>query len=66
MFNFNPFKSKEEQPQQSTWDPNTLAMTQPSAPAAPTQVVSQQPPAQEQMDMRLRGGGEGEDICCGV
>lgn len=49
MFNLNPFKSKEDQPQQptSTWDPNTLTMTmaQPSTvtPAAPTQVVSQQP-----------------------
>ncbi|RHZ48507.1 biotin--[acetyl-CoA-carboxylase] ligase BPL1 [Aspergillus thermomutatus] len=91
MFNLNLFKSKEEQRQQSTWDPNTLTMTQPSTPAAPTQVVSQQPvhphsttpcpvfdvtgstdtcavvqPAQEQMDMRLRGGGEKEDVCCGV
>lgn len=47
MFNLNPFKAKEDQPQQptSTWDPNTLTMTmaQPSTPAAPTQVVSQQP-----------------------
>ncbi|GIJ98752.1 hypothetical protein Aspvir_000872 [Aspergillus viridinutans] len=66
MFTLNPFKSKEEQLQQPTWDPSTLAMTQPATPAAPTQVVSQQPPAQEQMDMRLRGGGEKEDICCGV
>ncbi|KAF7131048.1 hypothetical protein CNMCM5793_004035 [Aspergillus hiratsukae] len=70
MFNLNPFKTKEEQSQQptSTWDPSTLTMTmaQPSTPQGPNQVVSQQPPAQEQMDMRLRGGGEGADICCGV
>jgi hypothetical protein len=66
MFNFNPFSSKKEQGQQPSWDPNTLAMTQPSTPAAPNQLVSQQPPAQEQMDVRLRGGGEKEDICCGV
>ncbi|GFF29154.1 hypothetical protein IFM46972_02551 [Aspergillus udagawae] len=66
MFNLNPFKSKEEQRQQPTWDPNTLTMTQPATPAAPNQLVSQPPPAQEQMDMRLRGGGEKEAVCCGV
>ncbi|PKX98772.1 uncharacterized protein P174DRAFT_437195 [Aspergillus novofumigatus IBT 16806] len=42
MFNHNPFSSEKEQRQQPTWDPNTLAMTQPSTPAAPTQLVSQQ------------------------
>jgi hypothetical protein len=43
MFNLNPFKSKEEQRQQPTWDPNTLTMTQPATPAAPNQLVSQPP-----------------------
>ncbi|KAF4214731.1 hypothetical protein CNMCM5878_008921 [Aspergillus fumigatiaffinis] len=43
MFNFNPFSSKKEQGQQPSWDPNTLAMTQPSTTAAPNQLVSQQP-----------------------
>ncbi|GIC85110.1 uncharacterized protein Aud_000938 [Aspergillus udagawae] len=66
MFNLNPFKSKEEQRQRPTWDPNTLTMTQPATPAAPNLLVSQPPPAQEQMDMRLRGGGEKEAVCCGV
>ncbi|KAF4285635.1 hypothetical protein CNMCM8689_004301 [Aspergillus fumigatus] len=70
MFNIdslNPFSSKKEEREKPTWDPNTLVMTPPSTatPAPPNQLVSQQPPAQEQIDMRLRGGGE-KDICCGV
>lgn len=48
MFNFNFFKSgpAEAQAQEKTWDPNTVAMQQPSSPAAPStnqNVVSEQP-----------------------
>ncbi|KAI9037859.1 uncharacterized protein KD926_011562 [Aspergillus affinis] len=68
---FNFFKSsstqqQEQQPQQTTWDSNTLAMQQPSCPAAPSTegVVTEQPNSEQ--NMKLRGGGEGGDICCGV
>ncbi|TPR06472.1 Spherulation-specific 4 family protein [Aspergillus niger] len=45
-----------------------MTMQQPSAPEAPVteQVVTGQPGQQETMQMNLRGGGEGEDVCCGV
>lgn len=48
MFNFNFFKSApaETESQEKTWDPNTVAMQQPSSPAAPSTdkgVVSEQP-----------------------
>lgn len=48
MFNFNFFKSapaETEPTQQNSWDPNTVAMQQPSSPAAPStnKVVSEQP-----------------------
>ncbi|KAJ5481189.1 hypothetical protein N7475_000001 [Penicillium sp. IBT 31633x] len=60
MFNFSWFKSsKEEDIPQSTWNPNTLTMEQPSSPAAPNQEeVVTKPPNQEQMQMSLRGGGD--------
>ncbi|PIG69620.1 hypothetical protein AARAC_006628 [Aspergillus arachidicola] len=67
---FDWFKSKEETPTQElrTWDPRTVAMQQPTTPEAATtnQVVSEQPRQQETMHTSLRGGGEGEDVCCGV
>lgn len=44
---FDWFKSskQEDSSQQPTWDPNTMTMTQPSSPSAPTteRVVTQQP-----------------------
>lgn len=48
MFNFNFFKSApaEAQAQENSWNANTVAMQQPSSPAAPTtnqNVVSEQP-----------------------
>lgn len=48
MFNFNFFKSApaEAQAQENSWNPNTVAMQQPSSPAAPStnqNVVSEQP-----------------------
>jgi hypothetical protein len=47
MFNFNFFKSApaEAQTQENSWNANTVAMQQPSSPAAPStnQVVSEQP-----------------------
>ena len=51
MFNFSWFKSSSnEDAHTSTWNPNTLAMDQPSSPAAPAvqqqqqqQVVTEQP-----------------------
>lgn len=70
MFGFSLFKSskEEEAPKEPTWNPNTLTMEQPTSPAAPNQqqVVTEQPANQEQMQMRLRGGGNGGGICCGI
>lgn len=48
MFNFNFFKSApaETQGQENSWNSNTVAMQQPSSPAAPStnqNVVSEQP-----------------------
>lgn len=49
MFNFNFFKSspaaEAECAQENTWNGNTVAMQQPSSPAAPSteNVVSEQP-----------------------
>ncbi|KAA8648183.1 hypothetical protein EYZ11_000568 [Aspergillus tanneri] len=58
--------SKQENTQDATWDANTLTMQQPSRPAAPTaeRVVTEQPSSQD--NMKLRGGGEGGEVCCGV
>ncbi|PLB51194.1 hypothetical protein P170DRAFT_474741 [Aspergillus steynii IBT 23096] len=62
---FNFFKSssnqqQEQQPQQATWDPNTLTMQQPSCPTAPSteRVVTEQPNSEQ--NMKLRGGGGGD------
>ncbi|PYH91631.1 hypothetical protein BO71DRAFT_401215 [Aspergillus ellipticus CBS 707.79] len=68
---FSWFKSSHKEcaaTQQPTWDPNTMQMQQPASPDAPVteRVVSGQPGQQETMQMSLRGGGEGEDVCCGV
>jgi len=47
MFNFNFFKSapEAETTNENSWSPDTIAMQQPSSPAAPStnQVVSEQP-----------------------
>ncbi|PWY90393.1 hypothetical protein BO94DRAFT_533882 [Aspergillus sclerotioniger CBS 115572] len=68
MFGWFKSSNQESAPVQNTWNPNTLTMQQPSAPEAPVteQVVTGQPGQQETMQMNLRGGGEGEDVCCGV
>ncbi|OOF93568.1 hypothetical protein ASPCADRAFT_209508 [Aspergillus carbonarius ITEM 5010] len=68
MFSWFKSSNQESAPVQNTWNPNTLTMEQPSAPDAPVteQVVTGQPAQQETMQMSLRGGGEGEDVCCGV
>ncbi|KAJ5215914.1 uncharacterized protein N7498_002321 [Penicillium cinerascens] len=67
MFNFNFFKSAPaaETANENGWNSNTVAMQQPSSPAAPSasQIVSEQPAGQEQM--QLRGGGGG-GLCCGI
>ncbi|KAJ5586785.1 uncharacterized protein N7459_002550 [Penicillium hispanicum] len=64
----NWFQPTQEAAAENKWDANTLAMQQPGSPAAPemNQTVSQQPGAPESMGVHLRGGGEGEDVCCGV
>ncbi|RAH39665.1 uncharacterized protein BO95DRAFT_377512 [Aspergillus brunneoviolaceus CBS 621.78] len=69
MFNWFKSSNKESAPtEQPTWDANTVTMQQPSGPEAPVteRVVTGQPNQPEQMQMSLRGGGEGEDVCCGV
>ncbi|BCR90442.1 uncharacterized protein ACHE_60328A [Aspergillus chevalieri] len=67
---FNWFKSskQEDTTRQPTWDPNTMVMSQPSRPSAPTaeRVVTQKPNSQKDMQMNLRGGAGAGDICCGV
>jgi len=66
---FGFFKSSKEQSSPgATWTPDSLTMEQPRSPAAPTteRTVSEQPPQQEGMTMRLRGGGKGGDVCCGL
>ncbi|PWY83348.1 hypothetical protein BO70DRAFT_386810 [Aspergillus heteromorphus CBS 117.55] len=70
MFSWFKSANKESAPttQQPTWNPDTMTMQQPQHPDAPIseRVVSGQPGQQETMQMSLRGGGEGEDVCCGV
>ncbi|KAF7596715.1 hypothetical protein BBP40_000143 [Aspergillus hancockii] len=68
---FNFFKSSKEESsptQQPTWNPDTIAMQQPSSPPAPTtgRVITEQPKTQGHKQMKLRGGGEGADCCCGL
>ncbi|KAJ6120781.1 hypothetical protein N7523_005061 [Penicillium sp. IBT 18751x] len=66
MFNFNFFKSSVES-NENGWNSNTIAMQQPTSPAAPStsQVISEKPAVQEQMQMQLRGG-DGGGMCCGI
>ncbi|THC95358.1 hypothetical protein EYZ11_005172 [Aspergillus tanneri] len=45
MFNFSWFKSSKEDIPQSTWNPITLTMEQPSSPAGPSQEVVVTKPA---------------------
>ncbi|KKK26472.1 hypothetical protein P175DRAFT_0533795 [Aspergillus ochraceoroseus IBT 24754] len=65
---FNLFKSTTTEPsprsQDHTWNPQTITMTPPSSPSAPSteQVVTDQPAPREEMRMQLRGGG----FCCGM
>ncbi|KAK0511824.1 hypothetical protein JMJ35_005674 [Cladonia borealis] len=37
-----------------------------SSPADAPRAVDEQPKPQEPMTMSLRGGGEKEDVCCGI
>ncbi|KAJ5287835.1 hypothetical protein N7478_003521 [Penicillium angulare] len=50
---------------ENKWDANTVQMQQPNSPAGMNETVTQQP-TPEAMDVHVRGGGEGEDVCCGV
>ncbi|KAE8148867.1 hypothetical protein BDV25DRAFT_141356 [Aspergillus avenaceus] len=61
---FSWFTSKGEETPQNTWDADTLTMTRPVSPAAPSTeaVVSEQP--NEDMQLKLRGGGPPDDDCC--
>ncbi|KAJ5721260.1 uncharacterized protein N7483_009194 [Penicillium malachiteum] len=64
---FDAIKSWFSGPQteENKWDATTVQMQQPNSPAAMNETVTQQPTA-ETMDVHVRGGGEGEDVCCGV
>ncbi|KAB8271755.1 hypothetical protein BDV30DRAFT_240232 [Aspergillus minisclerotigenes] len=55
---FSTSKTESSESAQPTWDPNTLTMTQPQSPAAPTteNVVAHQPTPTEDMQLQLRGG----------
>ncbi|KAB8214646.1 hypothetical protein BDV33DRAFT_27621 [Aspergillus novoparasiticus] len=63
---FSTSKTESSENAQPTWDPNTLTMTQPQSPAAPTteNVVANQPTPTEDMQLELRGGGGPDDDCC--
>ncbi|KAE8374568.1 hypothetical protein BDV26DRAFT_269712 [Aspergillus bertholletiae] len=69
---FGWLKSKEEAPMEDshTWDPHTMTMQLPQPPPMAVtnqnRVVSEQPRQPEPMHLSLRGGGEGEDVCCGI
>ncbi|QMW36782.1 hypothetical protein G4B11_000018 [Aspergillus flavus] len=60
---FSTSKTESSENAQPTWDPNTLTMTQPQSPAAPTteNVVAHQPTPTEDMQLQLRGGGGPDD-----
>ncbi|KAJ5215665.1 uncharacterized protein N7498_002072 [Penicillium cinerascens] len=63
----NWFQASQE-PAEAKWDANAVTMQQPSRPAGPAmeQTISEQPGSPESMGVHVRGGGEGEDVCCGV
>ncbi|KAJ5183419.1 hypothetical protein N7492_001035 [Penicillium capsulatum] len=65
---WNWFSPAQESRAANKWDANTLAMQQPGSPAGPEmgQPVTQQPGEPDSMNVHMRGGGEGEDVCCGV
>ncbi|KAL1965762.1 hypothetical protein VTN77DRAFT_5262 [Rasamsonia byssochlamydoides] len=64
IFGFFKSSSKEESAPQQTWNPNTMTMEQPTNYAGNQEVVTEQPASQE--PMKLRGGGEAGEVCCGV
>ncbi|OJJ50384.1 hypothetical protein ASPZODRAFT_57654 [Penicilliopsis zonata CBS 506.65] len=53
---------QEEPVAEQKWDAQTITMQQPASPAG---LVTEQPQANESMNVHLRGG-DGEDICCGL
>ncbi|KAJ5973319.1 hypothetical protein N7481_010529 [Penicillium waksmanii] len=70
----NWFSPANESAPESQWDARTVQVQQPNSPATMNEAVSQQP---ENIDVsqqgpegmsqvHMRGGGEGEDVCCGV
>ncbi|RAL07357.1 uncharacterized protein BO97DRAFT_409078 [Aspergillus homomorphus CBS 101889] len=71
MFNSNPFAwlrpTREAPVAESTWNPGSLEMQEPRRMGVPPgqSVVTEQPRIGEPM-LQLRGGGEGEDVCCGL
>ncbi|KAJ5168524.1 uncharacterized protein N7482_004118 [Penicillium canariense] len=61
---FSPAQENENK-----WDAHTVQLQQPNSPAGPTmnnETVTEQPGDREEMSVHMRGGGEGEDVCCGV
>ncbi|KAI9930424.1 hypothetical protein ASPWEDRAFT_171052 [Aspergillus wentii DTO 134E9] len=63
MFSFfNWSKSSPETPTTPA-----ITMEQPASQSTPSNgVITEQPTTQEPMQMKLRGGGEAGDVCCGV
>ncbi|KAJ5547597.1 hypothetical protein N7513_004831 [Penicillium frequentans] len=57
--------SGREATEENKWDATNVQMQQPNSPAGMNETVTQQP-TPESMDVHIRGGGEGEDVCCGV
>ncbi|KAJ5905777.1 uncharacterized protein N7473_002693 [Penicillium subrubescens] len=61
---FSPAQENENK-----WDARNVELQQPNSPAGPAmnnEAVNQQPGGPEQMNVHMRGGGEGEDVCCGI
>ncbi|PYI01886.1 hypothetical protein BO78DRAFT_326486 [Aspergillus sclerotiicarbonarius CBS 121057] len=46
------------------WDPETVTMQQPASPENPRSDINSG--IYDATEMGLRGGGEGEEVCCGV
>ncbi|KAJ5495999.1 hypothetical protein N7539_001115 [Penicillium diatomitis] len=61
---FSPAQETENK-----WNARNVELQQPNGPSGPSmnnEAVTQQPGGPEQMNVHMRGGGEGEDVCCGV
>ncbi|KAJ5222489.1 uncharacterized protein N7469_008729 [Penicillium citrinum] len=62
----NWFSPAKESAPESQWDSRTVQVQQPNSPVTMNDSVNQQPQGPEGMNVHMRGGGEGEDVCCGV